>query len=159
MVIEQSDDEKQGKSLKEFDKTYRRTTATFWYTEESPVYKNLNEVLHIQNIDGVKPFASFIKYLNAQLDKMSLPIEVRIEIVLLMAKFESVTVVRRKLQVDLGKNRSRSRRPTVINDTLENYPGSSFRFVAQDSSIPQTTTYRIMTEHLLLKPYKVQFVQ
>ncbi|CAF1438306.1 unnamed protein product [Adineta ricciae] len=67
MVIEQSDDEKQGKSLKEFDKTYRRTTATFWYTEESPVYKNLNEVLHIQNIDGVKPFASFIKYLNAQL--------------------------------------------------------------------------------------------
>ena len=35
------------------------------------------------------------------------------------------------------------------------------RSVTEVSLIPQTTTYRIitMTEHLLLKPYKGQFVQ
>ena len=35
---------------------------------------------------------------------MSVPIDLRIKIVLLMAKFESPVVVRRKLQVEFGKN-------------------------------------------------------
>ena len=35
---------------------------------------------------------------------MSVPINVRIKVVLLMAKFESPVVVRRKLQVEFGKN-------------------------------------------------------
>jgi hypothetical protein len=120
---------------------------------------------------------------------MSVPTEIRIKIVLLMAKFESATVVKRKLQVEFGKNtpteycirstferfcetgtvedRPRSGRPTVIteekvnqvNDVCENQPVSSVRSLAQACSIPRTTTHRIMTEYLLLKPYKVQFVQ
>ena len=59
--------------------------------------------------------------------------------------------------------RSRSGRPTGINrekvdevnDILQTHLGSSVRLVAEVSSIPQTTAYRIRTEHLLLKPYKV----
>ena len=68
---------------------------------------------------------------------MSVSVEIKIKIVLLMAKFESATIVKRKLQSDFGKNtptehgvrtiferfcetgsvedRSRSGRPTVIN--------------------------------------------
>ena len=46
-----------------------------------------------------------------------------------------------------------------VNDFLQIHPGSNVRSVAEGSSIPQTTTYRIRTEHLLLKPYKAQFVQ
>ena len=38
--------------------------------------------------------------------------------------------------------------------------GSSVWSFAEASSIPQTTTtYRIRTEHLLLKPYEARFVQ
>ena len=106
-----------------------------------------------------------------------------------MAKLESATVVKRKWQSDFGKNtptehgiraiferfyetgsvedRPRSEGPTVINqekvnevnDLLQTHPGSSVRSVAKVSSIPQTTTYWIRTEHLLLKPCKAQFVQ
>ena len=36
---------------------------------------------------------------------MSVPINLRMQIVLLIAKFESPVVVRRKLQVEFGKNR------------------------------------------------------
>ena len=36
---------------------------------------------------------------------MSVPINLRMEIVLLIAKFESLAVVRRKLQVEFGKNK------------------------------------------------------
>ena len=65
------------------------------------------------------------------------------------------------------EDRALSRRPTVINqekvdevnDLLQTYPGSSSRSVVEVSLIPQTTTYRIRTEHLSLKPYKGQFVQ
>ena len=68
---------------------------------------------------------------------MSVSIEIKIKIILLMAKFESGTIVKRKLQSDFGKStpaehgirtmfgrfceigsvedRSRSGRPTVIN--------------------------------------------
>ena len=46
-----------------------------------------------------------------------------------------------------------------VNDCLQTHPGSSIRSVAKASSRPQITTCRIMTEHLLLKPYKAQFVQ
>ena len=64
-------------------------------------------------------------------------------------------------------DRSRSGIPTVINqekvdevnDFLQTHSGSNVRSVAEASSIPQTTTYRIRTELLLLKPYKAQFVQ
>ena len=38
-----------------------------------------------------------------------------------------------------------------VNDFLQTPPGSSIRSVAETSLIPQTTTYRIMTEYLLLK--------
>ena len=94
-----------------------------------------------------------------------------------MAKFESLTVVKRKLKSDFGKNtttehgirtiferfceigtveeRSRSGRPTAINqekvdevnDFLRTHRGSSIRSVAEPSLIPQTTIYRIRTEH------------
>ena len=55
-------------------------------------------------------------------------------------------------------NRSRSGGATAINqekvdEVYQTHPGSSVRSVAEGSSIPQTITYRIRTEHLLLKPY------
>ena len=47
-----------------------------------------------------------------------------------------------------------------VNDFLQIHPGSNVRSFVEASSIPETTTtYRIITEHLLLKPYKAQFVQ
>ena len=64
--------------------------------------------------------------------------------------------------------RSQSRRSTDINqekvdevnDFLQTHPESSVRSVAEISSILQTTiTYRIVTGHLLLKSYTVEFVQ
>ena len=62
----------------------------------------------------------------------------------------------------VGKNDS-----TVINqgklieanNFLQTHPESNVRFVAEAFSLPQTTTYRIGTEHLLLKLYKMRFVQ
>ncbi|CAF1581905.1 unnamed protein product [Rotaria sp. Silwood1] len=106
-----------------------------------------------------------------------------------MAKFESPTIVERKLKVEFGKNapkkdciiatfqrfcetgsvedRERSGRPSTITedmveevrDAIDDEPQSSVRTIATDCSIPKTTTHRIMTEYLLLKPYKAQFVQ
>ena len=106
-----------------------------------------------------------------------------------MVKFDSATVVQRKLWAEFGKNtpgltcikdtfqrfcetgtvedRERSGRPSKIteekidevSDVLENEPQSSVRSVAIVCSIPSTTAHRIMTEHLSLKPYKVQFVK
>lgn len=91
--------------------------------------------------------------------------------------------MKRKLWAEIGKNtpsstcikdtferfcetgtvedRERSGRPSEIteekieevSDILGNQPQSSVR------SVPRTTTHRIMTEYLSLKPYKVQFVQ
>ena len=65
------------------------------------------------------------------------------------------------------EHRERSGRPSEIteekidevSDVLENGLQSSVRSVAILCSIPPTTAHRIMTEHLSLKPYKVQFVQ
>ena len=59
---------------------------------------------------------------------------------------------------------SRSGRPSKITeekvdevrDVIQNEPQSSVRVVATACSIPPTTTHRIMTEYLSLKPYKVQ---
>jgi hypothetical protein len=120
---------------------------------------------------------------------MTIPIDIRIKIVLLMAKFESPTVVRRKLQIEFGnktpsvvsiqatferfcetgtvEDRERSGRPSTISeekidevrDVIESEPHPSVRVVATACSIPPTTAHRIMTEYLSLKPYKVQFVQ
>ena len=120
---------------------------------------------------------------------MSVSIEIKIKIILLVAKFESATVVKRKRQSNFGRNaptdheiriiferfcetgsvedRSRSARSIVINqekvdevnDFLQTHRGSSVRSVAEISSISQTTIYRITTEHLLLKSCKMQFVQ
>mgnify|MGYP001047299604 CR=1 FL=1 len=120
---------------------------------------------------------------------MSVPANIRIKIVLLMAKFDSATVVKRKLSAEFGKNtpgltcikdtferfcetgtvedRERSGRPSEITeekieevtDVLENQSQTSVRSVATACSLSRTTTHRIMTEYLLLKPYKVQFVQ
>ena len=120
---------------------------------------------------------------------MTVPKNIRIQIVLLMAKYESPAVVRRKLQVEFGKNtpsegcitvtfqrfcetgtvedKERSGRPSKITEEkieevqgfLENQPQSSVRTVATACSIPRTTIHRIMREHLSLKPYKMHFVQ
>ena len=106
-----------------------------------------------------------------------------------MAKFESSTVVKRKLWTELGKNtpgettiretfqrfcetgtvedRERPGRPSEITEekidevaeVIENEPQSNVRFVATACPIPRTTAHRIISEHLSLKPYKVQFVQ
>lgn len=119
---------------------------------------------------------------------MTTPTSIRIRVVLVMAKFESPVVVRRKLQVEFGnktpsevsikaifdrfcetgtvEDRARSERPSKVTEekmyevreVLEE-PQSSVRSVATACSIPKTTAYRIMTDYLLLKPYKVQFVQ
>ncbi len=120
---------------------------------------------------------------------MSVPINIRIKIVLLMAKFESPAVVRRKLQVDFGEDtpteacikrtferfretgtvedRERSGRPPKITeekinevrDFIQNEPQSSVRAVATDCSVSRGTAHRIMRDYLGLKPYKAQFVQ
>jgi hypothetical protein len=120
---------------------------------------------------------------------MSVPLAIRIKIVLLMAKFESLTAVQRKLKVEFGdqtpslhcikdtferfketgtvEERQRSGRPPIINEEkaeevlhfCETDPTSSVRTVAAACSIPKTTAHRIMTENLSLKPYKMHFVQ
>lgn len=120
---------------------------------------------------------------------MSVPIDLRIKIVLLMAKFESPAIVRRKLQVEFGKNtptevcikatfdrfcdtgtvfdRQHPGRPSQITEekvddirnAIQNEPQSSVRTIATACAIPTTTTYRIMREYLELKPFKLQFVQ
>ena len=46
-----------------------------------------------------------------------------------------------------------------VAEVIENEPESSVRSVATSCSIPRTAAHRIITEHLSLKPYKVQFVQ
>ena len=114
-------------------------------------------------------------------------IEIKIKIVLLMAKFESVASCKTKITKWFGQkytnwtwNQNQNwkiSRPEVLKiDSKVNQekvdevkwfssnlsPRSSVRSVVEDSSIPQTTTtttYRIINEHLLLKPYKAQFVQ
>ena len=120
---------------------------------------------------------------------MSVPTNIRIKIVLLMTKFESSTVVKRKLWTEFGKNtpgettiretfqrfcetdiaedREHPGRLSEITEekidevaeVIENEPQSSVRSDATACSIPRTTAYRTITEHLSLKPYKVQFVQ
>ena len=106
-----------------------------------------------------------------------------------MAKFELATFVKRKCHSDYGKNTStehgigtiferfcetlsvedgsQSGRPAWINqenvdevnDFLRAHPESIVWSVVEAPSMPQTTTYRIMTEHLLLKPDRAQFIQ
>jgi hypothetical protein len=106
-----------------------------------------------------------------------------------MAKFESPTIVERKLKAEFGKNapkkdciiatfqrfcetgsvedRERPGRPSTVTedkveeviDVIDNQPQSSVRTIATACSISTTTTYRIMTEYLSLKPFKGQFVQ
>ncbi|CAM4845930.1 unnamed protein product [Rotaria magnacalcarata] len=84
-----------------------------------------------------------------------------------MAKFESSTIVKRKLWTEFVEDRERPGRPSEITEekidevakVIENEPQSSVLSVATACSISQTTAHRIMTEHLSLKPYKVQFVQ
>ena len=98
-----------------------------------------------------------------------------------MAKFQSSTLVKRKLWTEFGKNtpgettiretfqrfcetgtvknRERPGRPSEIteekvDEVIENEAQSSVRSVATACSIPRTTAYRIITEHLSLKPYK-----
>ncbi|CAF3421221.1 unnamed protein product [Rotaria socialis] len=90
-----------------------------------------------------------------------------------MAKSDSAAVVQRKLRAEFGINTPGL---TCIKDTFERFcetgtvedqerdalkdkPQSSVLFVATDCSITPTTTHRIMTEYLALKPYKAQFVQ
>ncbi|CAF3282756.1 unnamed protein product [Rotaria socialis] len=89
-----------------------------------------------------------------------------------MAKFESSTVVKRKLWAEFGKNTPgettiretfqrfcETEKIDEVAEVIENEPQSSVRSVATACSISRTTAHQIMTEHLSLKPYKVQFVQ
>ena len=46
-----------------------------------------------------------------------------------------------------------------VNDFRQTHLWSSVWSVAEAFLMPQTTTYRIRTEHLLLKPYQAQLVQ
>ena len=118
-----------------------------------------------------------------------MPIKLRIKIVLLMARFESSVVVRRKLQVEFGKNRPTEAcikrrfvrfcetgtgenreyldRPSKITeqkidkvrDVIQHEPQSSVRAVATTYFIPPTTPYRLMSEYRGLKLFKMQFVE
>ena len=120
---------------------------------------------------------------------MPLVLAIKIEIVLLMGKFESLTTVKLKLQAEFGKqapslncikdgferftetgtveDRERSGRPQVITEetvekvhyVCEAERRQSVRTVAAACAIPKTTVHRIMRESLLLKPYKGHFVQ
>ena len=111
------------------------------------------------------------------------------KIVLLIAKFESPVVVRRKLQVEFGKNmpteafikrtfirfceigtgedREHLDRPSKITkqkidevrNVIQDTPQSSIRAIASSCCIPSTTAYRIMTEYPGLKLFKTQFVE
>jgi hypothetical protein len=106
-----------------------------------------------------------------------------------MAEFQSPTIVERKLKAEFGKNapkkdciiatfqrfceigsvedRERSGRPSTVTedmveevrDVIDKQPQSSVRTIATACSISKTITHRIVTEYLLLKPYKVEFVQ
>ena len=120
---------------------------------------------------------------------MPLALAIKIKIVLLMGKFESLTTVKRKLQAEFGKQtpsldcikdvferftetgtvedrecfgkafsyyRSDSRK---VHDVCEAERRQSVRTVAAACAIPKTTVHRIMSEHLLLRPYKEHFVQ
>ena len=120
---------------------------------------------------------------------MPLALAIKIKIVLLMGKFQSLTTVKRKLQAEFGKqtpslncikdvferftetetveDRERPGRPSVIteetvekvHDVCEAGRRQSVRTVAAACTIPKTAVHRIMREHLLLKPYKEYFVQ
>ena len=120
---------------------------------------------------------------------MSLALPIKIKIVLLMGKFESLTTVKRELQAEFGKqtpnlncikdiiecfteigtveDRERAGRPSVITeetfekvrDVCEAERRQSVRTVAAAGAIPRTTVHRITREYLLLKPYKGHFVQ
>ena len=120
---------------------------------------------------------------------MPLALAIKIKIVLLMSKFESLTAVKCKLQAEFGKqipsldciknvferftetgtveDRERSGRPSIIteetvekvHDVCEAERKQSVRTVAAACAIPKTTVHRIMSEHLLINPYKGHFVQ
>ena len=120
---------------------------------------------------------------------MPLALAIKIGIVLLMGKFESLTTMKRKLQAEFGKqtpslncikdiferftetgrveDRESSRRSSVITEetvekvhyVCEAERRQSVRTVAVACAIPKTTVHGIMREHLLLKPYKGHFVQ
>ncbi|CAF3800897.1 unnamed protein product [Rotaria socialis] len=90
-----------------------------------------------------------------------------------MAKFDSATVVQRKLRAEFGIDipgltcikdtfeRFCETEETIdkVSDALKDKPQSSVRSVATDCFIPPTTAHRVMTEYLALKPYKAQFAQ
>ena len=120
---------------------------------------------------------------------MSLALVIKIKIVLLMGKFQSLTTVKRKLQAEFGKQTpslncikdvferftetgtvedpERSGKPSGIteelvekvHDVCKAERRQSVRTVPAACAIPKTTVHRIMREHLLLKPYKGYFVQ
>ena len=120
---------------------------------------------------------------------MPLVLAIKIKIVLLIGKFESLTTVKRKLQAEFCKqtprlncaknvferftetgtveDRGRLEGPSVIpEETVENVHyvceaerRQSGRTVAAACAIPKSTVHRIMREHLLLKSYKRHFVQ
>ena len=91
---------------------------------------------------------------------MSTSINIRIEIVLLMAKFESPIMVKRKLQPEFGQDTpSDEEKVDEVRDFCRTESTTSVRAVVTAYSVPRTTTHRITTEYLSLKPYKAKFVQ
>ena len=62
-------DERDLKTMHEFDTKYRSSKAVHWYTRETCIYKILNKALRTQDIDDIIPFDKFIQDLNKQLAK------------------------------------------------------------------------------------------
>ena len=113
--------------------------------------------------------------------------EERIEIVILMAKLESTTAVRRALQrrganvpsentirdtfkkfKEIGSvhNRPKSGKPALEDEKVEeisiffgNEPQSSLRFVAKEVGCSFKTVHNIARQKLNLFPYKIQMTQ
>jgi len=120
---------------------------------------------------------------------MPYSLELRIKIVLLMAKLESATLVQRHLQnenlsdipsrqtiLDIFdkfketgsvKDRERTGRPSKvtdelkdeINEVIQNNPANSVRNIAQEVNVSKSVVHRTMRDVLGYKPYHMRLVQ
>ncbi|CAF1424863.1 unnamed protein product [Didymodactylos carnosus] len=55
--------------IKEFEQTYKREKAVWWYTRESSLYRILNKALREQSIDMIFSFRFFLTELSKQLSQ------------------------------------------------------------------------------------------
>ena len=102
---------------------------------------------------------SSIPYIS---DRMPLALAIKIKVVLLMGKFESLTTVKRKSQDEFGKQTPSLNcikdvfEPFTETGTVEDREGLR---LLQKRQSKKFTMYVIMRENLLLKPYRGHFVQ